>query len=171
MTDILYIDYIYIKGNVIQYAKKTNNYSTCIVMHIFTRMYWNIQWNLHKFAISNLQSESSSHMSNVVHNRGTKHFITKLRMNICKINSSNHRTIESIINCHIFCHFASTYRKSSAIFKKLARSTPVFFDRRDRCTLARLPRSNEAIGRVTKGQVAQLVYNDLANEVVPLFLS
>ena len=43
----------------------------------------------------------------------------------------------SIVN--IFCSFASTYRESSAIFKKLARSTPVSFDRRDWRTPARLP--------------------------------
>ena len=72
----------------------------------------------------------------------------------------------SIVN--IFCPFPSTNRKSSAIFKKPARSTPVSFDRRDRRTPARLPRSNEATGRVTKGQAAQPAYAGLANEVVPL---
>ena len=71
------------------------------VMHIFTRMSWNIQWNLHLYAISNLQL-TTSHMSNVVDNRGTTRFITKPRMDICKINSSNHRTIESIINSQHF---------------------------------------------------------------------
>ena len=71
------------------------------VMHIFTRMSWNLQWNLHTYAISNLQS-TTSHMSNVVHNRGTPRFITKPRMDICKIKSSNHRTIESIINSQHF---------------------------------------------------------------------
>ena len=32
---------------------------------------------------------------------------------------------------------------------------------------ARLPRSNEATGPVTKGQAAQLAYAGLANDVVP----
>ena len=101
-------------------------------------------------------------------NRGTKHFIIKLRRNICKTIAFNHRTIESIINCQHFCHFASTYRKSSTILKKPVRSTPVTFDRRDRRTPASLPRSNEATGRVTKGRAAQLAYAGLANEVVLL---
>ena len=52
--------------------------------------------------------------------------------------------------------------------KKPARSTPVSFDQRDRHTPARLPRSNEATGRVTKGQAAQPAYAGLANEVVPI---
>ena len=43
----------------------------------------------------------------------------------------------------------------------------VSFDRRDRRTPARLPWSNEATGRVTKGQAAQPAYASLANEVVP----
>ena len=67
----------------------------------------------------------------------------------------------SIVN--IFCPFATNYRKSSAIFKKLARSTPVSLDRRDRHTPARLPRSNEATGRVNKGQAVQPVYAGLTN--------
>ena len=67
----------------------------------------------------------------------------------------------------MFYLFASTYRKLSAIFKKPARSTPVSFDRRDRRTPAKLPRSNKATGRVTKGQEAQPTYAGLANEVVP----
>ena len=53
-------------------------------MHIFTRMSWNIQWNLRTYAISNL---NLLRMSNVVHKRGTKRLITKLRMNICKMNN------------------------------------------------------------------------------------
>ena len=52
--------------------------------------------------------------------------------------------------------------------KKPARSTLVSFDWRDRRTPARLPRSNEATGRVTKGQVAQPAYAGFANEVVPI---
>ena len=47
-------------------------------MHIFIRMSWNIQWNLHTYAISNLQSEST------------------------KINSFHHRPIESIIKSTFF---------------------------------------------------------------------
>ena len=50
-----------------------------------------MQGNLHTYATSNLQSESY-----VVHLRGTKHFIIKLRMNKGKINAFNHRTIESL---------------------------------------------------------------------------
>ena len=72
----------------------------------------------------------------------------------------------SVVN--IFCPFATNYRKSSAIFKKLARSTPVSFDRRDRRAPARLPRSNEATARVNKGQAAQPAYAGLTNEVVPM---
>ena len=68
----------------------------------------------------------------------------------------------------IFCPFTSTYRKSSAIFKKPSRSKRVSFDRRDRRTQVRLPQSNEATDRVTKGQAAQPAYAGLANEVVPL---
>ena len=75
----------------------------------------------------------------------------------------------SIVN--IFCPFASTYRKLSAIFKKPAGSTPVSFDWRDWRRPARLPRSNEATGQVTKGQAAQPAYASLANEVVPLFFA
>ena len=87
-------------------------------------------------------------MSNEVHYRGTTRFIIKLRMNICKIDAFNQITIESIINCLHFFTFASTYRKSSE---------------------ARLPRSNEATDRITKGQAAQPTYASLANVVVPLF--
>ena len=39
----------------------------------------------------------------------------------------------------------------------------------DRRTPSRLPRSNEATGRVTKGQAAQPAYAGLANEVVPIY--
>ena len=55
--------------------------------------------------ICNQQSESTSHMSNVMHNKCIKRSIIKLRMNIFIINSSNHRTIESIINSQQFLSF------------------------------------------------------------------
>lgn len=89
-------------------------------------------------------------------------------MNLCKINAFIYITIELIINDHHFCSFLLTYRKSSALFKKPARSTPVSFYRRDRRTPVRLPRSNEARGRVTKGHAAQPAYAGSANEVVPI---
>ena len=82
-------------------------------------------------------------------------------------NAFINRTIELIII--IFCSFLLTYRKSSALFKKPARSTPVSFYRRDRRTPVRLPRSNEARGRVTKGHAAQTAYAGSANEVVPIW--
>ena len=91
-------------------------------------------------------------------------------MNICTCKSIQLITEQlnqlSIVN--IFCPFTLIYRKSSAIFKKTARSTPVSFDRRDRRTPARLPRSNEATGRVTKSQAEQPAYAGFANEVVPI---
>ena len=50
-----------------------------------------MQGILHTYATHNMQSESY-----VVHLRGSKSFIIKLRMNIGKINAFNHRTIESL---------------------------------------------------------------------------
>ena len=50
-------------------------------------------------------------------NKGTERFIIKLRMDICKINTCNHRTFELVINSLHFCPFTSTHWKSSAIFK------------------------------------------------------
>ena len=68
----------------------------------------------------------------------------------------------------IFYLFTSTFESSpSYLKKKPAMSTPVSFDRRDRRTPAKLPRSNKATGRVTKGQAAQPTYAGMANEVVP----
>ena len=66
-----------------------------------------------------------------------------------------------------FYLFASTYRKLSSIFKEPARSTLVSFDRRDRRTLVKFPRSIKTTGRATKGQAAQPTYASLAYEVVP----
>ena len=97
-------------------------------------------------------------MSNVIQYRDIKLFIIKLQMNICKINSFNHRTIESIINSQ---HFLSFFIHLSKVICHILKKW------RDWGTPARLPRSNEPTGRVTKGQAAQLVYAGLANEVVP----
>ena len=71
------------------------------------------------------------------------------------------------LKCFIFLH--RLIESSPPYFKKNpVRSTPVSFDRRDRRTPAKLPRSNKATGRVTKGQAAQPTYAGLANEVVSL---
>ena len=79
-------------------------------MHIFTR---NIQWNLHTYAISNLQSEYILFMGNVVHYRGTKRFIMKQRIIACNINGFNHKTIALII----YCLYHRFYLKFSAMLK------------------------------------------------------
>ena len=55
----------------------------------------------------------------------------------------------------MFCPFASTYQNSFAIFKKPAKSMSVSLDQLYQRTRARLPQSNEATGRVTKGQAVQ----------------
>ena len=87
-------------------------------MHICTRTSWNIQWNLHTYAIINLQSEYTSYMSNLVHNRGTKRFIIKLWMNICKINSFHHRTIENQLSSQHFLSFCINLSKVIPHIKK-----------------------------------------------------
>lgn len=57
---------------------------------------------------------------------------------------------------------------SPPYLKELASSMLVSLDWRDCRTLAKLPRSNEATGWVTKGRAAQPAYAGLANEVLPL---
>ena len=79
------------------------------------------------------------------------------------IHAFYHRTIESIV-CIFYLSKALRHIK-----KKPSSSTAVSIDQRDRRKPAKLPRSNEATGRVTKGQAAQPVYDaGLANEVQPL---
>ena len=56
-------------------------------MHIYSlECRENIQRKLNIYATSNLQSDPTSHMNNIVHLRGTKRFIIKLRMNIGKMH-------------------------------------------------------------------------------------
>ena len=139
-----------------------NNCSTCSNAYI----HYNVV-KIYKGIFTHMQPAICNLNLKVVHFRGTKHFIIKLRMNIGKINAFNHwQNNWIIINCLNFYLFALTYRKLSTIFKKPARSTPVSFDRWDRRLQAKLPRSNKTTGRVTKGQAVQPTYASLANEVV-----
>ena len=89
---------------------------------------------------------------------------------ICNLNllKSIHFITDQLnqLSSQHFLSFCINLSKVICHIKKPARSTLVFFDWQDRHTPARLPWSNEATGRVTKGQVVQLACASLANEVV-----
>lgn len=78
--------------------------------------------------------------------------------------------MHSIIE-HADLHFSYHYITKpgdSPILKKAANFTPVSPNRRDRRTPAKLPRSNEATSRVTKGQPMHSASVGLTNEVLQL---
>ena len=135
------------------------------VMHIFNRMSWNIQWNLHTYEISNLQS-TTSHMSNVVENRGTTRFITKPRMDIYV--KSSHLITEQLNQLSIVNIFLSSCIDLSKGIRHIQKTGKVHKRRPARSAYADeaspVKWSNRPGHQRSSGQPA---YAGLANEVVP----
>ena len=85
-------------------------------------------------------------------------------MIICKIHAFNHRAIESNINCLFFFIFLLRLIESSPPYLKKTGELHAV----DQHTPVKLPQSNEATGRVTKGQTAKPASAGLANKVLLL---